>query len=64
MDSVLTEKEYRLESVKKIMNETAMKNFNEMSPVKPSIPSIRFREFVITKKTNNETTYAVNSEIS
>ena len=54
MDSVLTEYEYRLESVKKIITDEMMKNVAEMSPVKPSIPSIRFNELVITKKTNNE----------
>ena len=40
-----------------------MKKLSEIRPVKPSIPSIRFNELVITKKTNKETMYDVNSEI-
>ena len=31
-----------------------MKNLIEISPVKPSIPSIKLREFVTTKKTNKD----------
>ena len=50
----MTEKEYRLDSVKKIITDEMMRNVAEMSPVKPSIPSIRFNELVITRKTNNE----------
>ena len=54
MDSLLTAKEYILESVKYIINEIAIKNLSEIKPVNPSIPSMRFSELVITKKTNNE----------
>ena len=56
MDSVLTEYEYRLESVKKIITDEMMKNVAEMSPVKPSIPSIRFKEFTTTINTKRLTT--------
>tara|TARA_B100000282_G_C31338936_1_gene312453 strand:+ start:354 stop:530 length:177 start_codon:yes stop_codon:yes gene_type:complete len=51
-------------SVKYIITEIAIKNLSEIKPVNPSIPSIRFSELVITKKTNKETMYAVNSDIS
>ena len=36
---------------------------SEIKPVNPSMPSIKFNELVITKKTNKETIYEVNSEI-
>lgn len=64
IDSLLTSEEYKSGSVKYKITETEIKNLSEIKPVDPSIPSIKFNELVITKKTNKEMIYDVNSEIS
>ena len=54
IDCLLTLKEYKSVSVKYMNTDITIKNFVDIKPVNPSIPSIRFNELVITRKTNKE----------